>query len=108
LEASGEWRGWLVRGEWIGQRRPGDTPDDTGWYALAAYRVNPWLQLKAEQEDFQRPALGAQRRMGGTTAGVNLDLPGGHNRFIVEYVARRTGSPFTTRDQGLLQWQVKF
>jgi hypothetical protein len=108
LEATLERRGWLVRGEWIGQRRPGDIPDDYGWFVLGAYRLVPWLQLKMQQEDFQRPALGARRRMGATTAGANLDLPGGRNRFIVEYVGRRTGSPFTTRDQALVQWQVRF
>jgi len=108
LEASAEWRGATLRGEWIGQRRPGAKPDDQGWFALAAYRVLPWLQPKLQQEDFLRPALGARRRMGATTAGVNLDLPGGRNRIILEYVGRRTGSPFVTRDQALAQWQVRF
>ena len=61
-----------------------------------------------EQEDFQRPSTGTARRMGGTTAGVNLDLPGGRNRFIIEYVAHRTGTPFVTKDTALAQWQVRF
>ena len=56
----------------------------------------------------QRPALGVKRRMGSTTAGVNLDLPGGRNRIILEYVAHRTGTPFVTKDAALAQWQVKF
>jgi hypothetical protein len=108
LEASLERRGALVRAEWIGQRRPGATPDDYGWFVLGAYRLVPWLQLKVQQEDFQRPTVGAGRRMGATTAGANLDLPGGRNRVILEYVGRRTGSPFVTRDQALAQWQVRF
>jgi phosphate-selective porin len=108
LEASLERRGALVRAEWIGQRRPGAIPDDYGWFVLGAYRVVPWLQLKVQQEDFQRPAVSAKRRMGATTAGANLDLPGGRNRVILEYSAHRTGSPFVTKDQVLAQWQVRF
>jgi len=108
LEASLERRGALVRAEWIGQRRPGAIPDDYGWFVLGAYRVVPWLQLKVQQEDFRRPAVSAKRRMGATTAGANLDLPGGRNRVILEYAERRTGSPFITGDQVLAQWQVRF
>ncbi len=108
LEADLEWRGALLRGEWIGQRRPGPSPDDHGWYVLGAYRVRPGVQLHAQQEDFERTALGVRRRSGATTVGAGLDLPGGRNRIILECVARRAGTPSVTHEVALAQWQVRF
>lgn len=108
LEAGLDWRGTVVRAEWLGQRRPGATPDDGGWFVFASHRVLPWLRVVARQEDFMRPALGAARRVGATIAGVNIDLAGGRHRFLIEYMAERTGSPFVTRDVALAQWLVRF
>jgi hypothetical protein len=75
---------------------------------LAGYRILPWMRIVARQEDFQRPSIGAARRITATTAAVNLDLPGGRTRVISEYVIRKSG-PSRAATRGLLtQLQVKF
>jgi len=115
-----EHAGLLVRGEFLGQWRrnrgaPGGAPgaavsgsDDLGWYVLAGYRVLPWLQLLAKQEDFQRPALGVSRRISATIGGANLELPGGRTRFLANFVSRRTGFPRQKRNSVIGQVQVRF
>lgn len=105
FEAGLSQSGLDLRGEYIGQHRLGVGADDTGWLLLAAYRVRPWLQLVAQQEDFQRPSVAASVRDDATTAGVNVELAGGRVRLLADYVSRkiatRTGSLIT-------QFQVKF
>ncbi len=46
--------------------------DDYGWYVIAAYRVEPHVQLVLRQEDLRRPAVAEPRNI-ATTAGANLD-----------------------------------
>jgi hypothetical protein len=108
LEGNAEWRGFLARGEWIGQRRRGRSTDDRGWFALGAYRLRPWLQLVARQEDLRQSAIGASRRNRATTVGANVDLPGGRVRLLADYVSRTTGSPGTRRGLLITQAQVRF
>jgi phosphate-selective porin O/P len=107
-EVSLEHRGWLLRGETIGQHRLGRARDDYGWFALGGWRVSPWLQLIVKREDFERPLIGASRRMRATTAGINLDFPGGRTRMILDFVSRKTGAAQTRRDQAIAQLQVRF
>src|SRR5262245_34697440 len=91
-EFNAEYRGALLRGEYIGERIDGRDRDDYGWYILAGYRVMPWLQVLARQEDFQRPSLGVARRISATTAGFALDFPGGQTRLLLDYIGRTTGA----------------
>lgn len=107
-EASIDHRGLGLRGELIGQHRPDLARDDQGWFALATYRLLPWLQLVGKQEDFQRPARGLARRMSATTAGANVDLPGGRTRFLANFISRTTGFPRVWRRFVILQAQVRF
>lgn len=107
-EAGAEYRGGLIRGEYIAERIDGRARDDFGWYVLAGYRVLPWLQAIARQEDFQRPSLGTARRISATTAGLNFDLPGGQTRVMLEYAGRKTGSARTLAHNLIAQLQARF
>lgn len=107
-EAHLEQSGVLLRGELIGQHTRGLGRDDLGWYALGAVRLTSYLQLVGKQEDFQRPALGLARRISATTAGVNVDLPGGRTRLLANFVSRKTGSPRAKRNVVIAQAQLRF
>ncbi len=102
-----EYMGAAVEGEYIGQHRDGVTVDDKGWYAQATYRVLPWLQLVAKEEDFRRSAVTQDVRNRATTGGVNLEF-GGKVRLLADYVSRRIGTPGTRRGTLITQAQVKF
>jgi hypothetical protein len=60
-EANVDYRGAFLRGEYIADRVDGRERDDFGWYLLIGYRVMPWLQVVARDEDFERPTAGAPR-----------------------------------------------
>jgi hypothetical protein len=107
-DASIEAQGLLVRAELLGQRKAGRDRDDLGWFVLGGVRVFPWLQLIAKQEDFQRPGISMARRMSATTGGINLDLPGGRTRAIIDLISRKTGYPRVQRNALITQLQVRF
>jgi hypothetical protein len=107
-EASIDYQGLTLRGEYIEQHRATKQPMDWGWFGLAAFRVVPWLQLVIKQEEFERPAITASQSTTATTAGVNADLSGGRVRWISEYVSRRWGSPGARTGVLVTQLQVRF
>jgi hypothetical protein len=107
-DANLEGLGFLLRAELVGQHVRGRDRDDLGWLVLGGYRVLPWVQLVARREDFLRPSLGVARRISATTAGVNLDLPGGRTRLLANFIARDTGFPRVRRHLGIVQIQVRF
>ncbi len=107
-DGSLEWRGITLRGEYIAQQRRLKRPVDWGFFGLAAYRVEPWLQLVLKRERFQRRALGSAQYNAATTGGVNVDLPGGRTRIITDYVARRIAFPGTETRTLITQLQVRF
>ena len=104
-----EYMGAALKGEYIGQHRKDATgADDRGWYAQATYRVLPWVQLVAKQEDFsraghQQPTL----RNRATTAGVNVEFGGGKVRLLADYVSRKIGDPGKRTGILITQLQVK-
>jgi phosphate-selective porin len=102
---------WLIlRGEYIGQQRDVlDVDDDTGWYALAATPLRPWLQPLLKYEWFERSGVapGASKNR-AWTAGVNLFPWGRATRFTLEYVSREVGEPGVRHSLGLAQAQVIF
>lgn len=101
---------WIVlRGEYVGQHHDQLSGDDTGWYALAAAPVRPWLQPVLKYEWFNRPgvAFGAQKNR-AWTAGVNLSPWGRATRLTLEYVSRKLGEPGVRKSLGLAQAQVIF
>jgi hypothetical protein len=108
IDASLDYLGASFRGEYIGQHRDRGGPDDEGWYAQATYRVLPWIQIVAKQEDFRRSAVSADLRTRSTTGGVNLELNGGKVRLLADYVSRKIGTRGTRRGQLITQAQVKF
>ncbi len=103
-----DYRGATIQAEFIWQDRPGDAPNDRGWYALAAYRVRPWVQLVLKQERFERPALGADRLDLATTGGVNVWFAGKRIRLLANYVSRRLGRPGVRAGTLIAQAQVRF
>ncbi|MGH7741271.1 MAG: porin [Candidatus Eiseniibacteriota bacterium] len=107
-DASLEQSGAVLRGEVIGMRKSGRARDDFGWYTLAGFRPIPLIQLVCKLEDFQRPSLGQARRISAITGGLNLDLPGGRTRLIVNEVARKSGYPRVKRNSFIAQLQVRF
>ena len=100
--------GALLRGEYLGQDRDGVDVDDKGWYALATYRVVPWVQLVFKQEEFKRPAISAEVRNQASTVGVNVEFNAAKVRLAVDYVTRKIGTPGVRRGSLLTQAQVKF
>jgi hypothetical protein len=107
-EANAEYRGAFLRGEYLADRVDGREHDDFGWYLLGGYRVFPWLQAIARDEDFERPTAGPARRISRVTGGVNFDLPGGQTRFILDYEGTKTGVKRTLTNYWIGQVQVKF
>ncbi len=107
-DGSVEWRGITLRGEYIAQHRRLRGPIDWGYFGLAAYRVEPWLQLVIKREEFQRPAIGNAQYNAATTGGVNVELPGGRTRVIADYVARRIAWPGVLTKSLVMQLQVRF
>ncbi len=94
-----------ARVEFIGQHRATGGNDDYGWYALAAYRVRPRIQVVARQEDFRRPAPGLPA-INATTAGVNLESPDRYVRLTIEYISREVAA--VRRGSVLAQLQLRF
>jgi hypothetical protein len=66
------------------------------------------VQLIARQEDFQRPQLGASKRLRGTTLGANIEIAPNRVRLLLEGL-RRTAGPGTTHTNAFIaQTQVRF
>ncbi|MEO7987854.1 MAG: porin [Gemmatimonadales bacterium] len=104
-----EYMGASLEGEYIGQHRKGATgADDRGWYAQASYRVLPWVQLVAKQEDFRRSAISDDVRNRATTGGVNVEFGGGKVRLLADYVSRKIGTPGKRTGILITQLQVKY
>lgn len=82
--------------------------DDKGWYALAAHRIVPWIQVVVKQEDFRRSAISPDSRNRATTGGVNVEFNGGKVRWTANYISRKIGIPGTRRGTLLAQAQVRF
>ena len=106
FDSSVEWRGAVLRAEHIRQLRavPGQ---DYGWFGLAAYRLRPWVQLVAEEEDMVRRLGRRLVRNDARTLGVNLDFGAARTRLVVDYVARAV-TPNARRDAWVSQLQVRF
>lgn len=107
VEAGFDVRGFSVRSEYIGQSRHNRSPDDSGWYVLATYRVLPWVQLVARQEDFRQLSINKTRLSDGTTGGVNVDFAGGRVRLAVDGIFRTTGNPKVHQNRMVAQLQAK-
>lgn len=108
VDASLDYLGASLKGEYVGQHRGGGSLDDKGWYGQATYRVLPWVQVVLKQEDFRRSAVSDALRNRATTAGVNLEFNGGKVRLLANYVSRKIGTPGTRRGLLITQAQVKF
>jgi phosphate-selective porin len=104
-----EYMGAALKGEYIGQHRKGATgADDRGWYAQGTFRVLPWVQLVAKQEDFRRSAISAAVRNRATTGGINVEFGGGKVRLLANYVSRKIGTPGKRTGLLITQAQVKY
>lgn len=108
VDAALEYLGAALKGEYIGQHRDARSLDDKGWYAQASYRVLPWVQLVAKQEDFRRSAVTAAVRNRASTGGLNLEFNGGKVRLLADYVSRKIGTPGVRHGMLITQAQVKF
>jgi phosphate-selective porin len=108
VDASLEYRGATLRGEYVGQHRDGGTLDDKGWYAQGTFKVLPWAQLVLKQEDFRRSEVTEALRNRATTGGANVDFSGGKVRLLANYVLRKIGTPGVRRGLLITQAQVKF
>jgi phosphate-selective porin O/P len=101
---------WVIlRAEYVGQHRDQGTRDDTGWYALAAAPVRPWLQPVLKYEWFNRPSVAQDAQKNRAwTAGVNLFPWGKATRITLEYLSRKVGAPGVRKSLALAQAQVIF
>jgi hypothetical protein len=107
VEAGLDMRGLSVKSEYIGQRRHDRSPDDNGWYVQAAYRLLPWIQLVAKQEDFRQLSINKTRITDATTGGVNVDFAGGRVRLAVDAVFRTLGNPKAHQNRVVAQLQAR-
>lgn len=107
-EVNFEYRGAIVRSEYIADRVDGRDRNDYGWFVLAGYRVLPWLQAIARREDIQRPNLGPARRVTGSTMGLNFDFRGGQTRLVLNYVDKRSGAARAHATDWIAQLQARF
>jgi hypothetical protein len=108
VDASLEFQGATLKGEYIGQHRDRGSLDDTGWYAQGTYKVVPWVQLVLKQEDFRRSEISEALRNRATTGGANVEFGGGKVRLLANYVSRKIGTPGVRRSLLITQAQVKF
>jgi Phosphate-selective porin O and P len=108
FDAQLEYRGALVRAEYIWQDHHVSLPNDEGWYGLAAYRVLPWVQLVFRQEQFARDAISLDRREVATTGGVNVEFAAARVRLLANYVSRKIGEPGVRNSTVIGQAQVRF
>lgn len=108
IEANLEAAGFLVRGEFLTQRRHGAGVRDRGAFALVGYRVTPWLQLVTRWEEFRRPVGTTVAASQAMTYGATVDLPGGRTRLMLNAIARRNAPSTERRVATIAQAQVKF
>ncbi len=108
LDAQVEWRGLMARGELVEQHRISRGQFDRGAYVLVGYRVRPWLQVVGRQEEYRRPGPTTVKGLVATTGGVNVDLPGGRTRIMLDLATRRTHPDQVRRTAALSQLQVRF
>jgi len=100
------------RGVWgrqanLGLNRDNVSRDDHGWFALAGYRVLPWVQLVIKREDFERPSVASFSRNRAWTGGVNLEFAAAKVRLIANYVSRQLGDADATGAL-ITQLQLRF
>jgi len=108
-DASFQQHGVVVRAEYMTRQLRGRAreKDDFGWYVFEALRLKPRVQMVARQEDFQRPAYGASRRVRGLAYGANLDLAA-RVRLLLEMSRRWTGANQIRSDAFIAQIQAQF
>ena len=110
VDASLQYLGAGVRAEYVTRHVRGRDRgrDDFGWYVFEGLRVIPRVQLLGRQEDFQRPAYGASRRVRGAAYGANVDIAPNKVRLLIEFLRRNTGSRPVRSDSFIAQAQVQF
>ncbi|HET7585063.1 MAG TPA: porin [Gemmatimonadaceae bacterium] len=102
---------WIVQGEVLRRNGPGDDGvplDGSGGYALALFKLRPWLQpvLKWEQvHTVSTPTLGPRidQQLTHTTFGINVVTLQEHVRTQIDYILK-TRDPVSDADE--LQIQV--
>ena len=110
VDASVQQSGAIVRAEYLARHLRGRVrgQDDFGWYVFEAFRVTPRVQLVARQEDFQRPARGAAKRLRGLAGGANIEIAPNRVRLLLEGARRISGQKQTRSDSFIAQLQVAF
>lgn len=110
VEAQLEQSGAVVRSEYVTRHRRGRPRerDDSGWYVFASYRLTPRVQLVGRQEEFLRPALGAAKRMRGSTLGFNVEIAPNRVRLLLQGLRRTSGASQTRAEAFVAQLQVRF
>lgn len=108
-DLAADYRGFGLKGEYITLARDALNTPDKGWYALATYRIVPWIQLVVKQEDFRRAdAITHGYKNHATTGGANLEFAAAKIRLTVNYVRRTLGNPDVTRGTLITQIQARF
>jgi hypothetical protein len=110
VDAVVQHEGAQVRAEYVTRHVSGRARfrDDFGWYVFEAFRVVPRVQLVARQEDFQRPAYGASRRVRSEAYGSNFEIAPGKVRLLLEFLRRTSGAKLTSTDAFIAQLQAQF
>ena len=82
--------------------------DEFGWTVLETLRLLPRLQLIARQEDYQRPLVGAPRRVRGAAWAAGFDVAPARARLLLELSQRWSGPRQLRADTWIAQVQAQF
>jgi phosphate-selective porin len=109
VDANYEGPRFTLRGEYITQSRDSLGGDnDNGWFALAAAKVVPKLQLVVKYEDFSRDAISLQQANQAWTGAANIFLSATAVKLTLEYISREIGDPGVRKGTALAQLQLRF
>jgi len=109
VDAAAQHMGVGVRAEYLTRHVDGReaSKQEFGWYVLEGVRVVPRVTLYARQEDYQRPLIGAARRVRAYEYAVNYDIAPGKVRLLLQFTRRIAGVKSQRLDTALAQVQVQ-
>jgi hypothetical protein len=109
VDAAAQYMGVGLRAEYLTRHIDGRvrSKDEFGWYLLEGVRVVPRVTVYARQEDYQRPLVGAARRLRGYEYAANYDIAPGKVRLILQFTRRIAGVKSQKLDTALAQLQVQ-
>src|SRR5262245_27057006 len=109
VDAAAQYMGVGMRAEYLTRHVDGRprSKDEFGWYVLEGVRIVPRVTVYARQEDYQRPLIGASRRVRALEYAANYDIAPGRVRLLLQFTRRIAGVRSQHVDTALAQVQVQ-